>query len=94
MGAAVGVGVGICERAGVGGRRAVEQLASVVVNEGVEACTTNLCHVCFNKHLQAKRRRTTNKCEVEAGCGEEGVSVKNVDNDGKRTIRKWNVGRI
>ena len=30
------------------------QLASVVVNEGDEACTTNLCHKCFNKHLQAK----------------------------------------
>ena len=30
------------------------QLASVVVNEGDEACTTNLCQKCFNKHLQAK----------------------------------------
>ena len=30
------------------------QLASVVVNEGVEAYTTNLCQKCFNKHLQAK----------------------------------------
>ena len=30
------------------------QLASVVVNEGDEAHTTNLCQMCFNKHLQAK----------------------------------------
>ena len=30
------------------------QLASVVVNEGDEAHTTNLCQKCFNKHLQAK----------------------------------------
>ena len=30
------------------------QLASVVVNEGDEAYTTNLCQKCFNKHLQAK----------------------------------------
>ena len=30
------------------------QLASVVVNEGDEADTTNLCQMCFNKHLQAK----------------------------------------
>ena len=30
------------------------QLASVVVNEGDEADTTNLCQKCFNKHLQAK----------------------------------------
>ena len=32
------------------------QLASVVLNEGDEAHTTNLCQKCFNKHLQAKRR--------------------------------------
>ena len=25
-----------------------------MVNEGDEACTTNLCQMCFNKHLQAK----------------------------------------
>ena len=31
------------------------QLASVVVNEGDEAFSTNLCQKCFNKHLQAKR---------------------------------------
>ena len=30
------------------------QLASVLVNEGDEAYTTNLCQMCFNKHLQAK----------------------------------------
>ena len=30
------------------------QLASVVVNEGDEAYTTNLRQKCFNKHLQAK----------------------------------------
>ena len=30
------------------------QLASVVVNEGDEAYTTNLYQKCFNKHLQAK----------------------------------------
>ena len=29
------------------------QLASVVVHEGEEAYTTNLCQKCFNKHLQA-----------------------------------------
>ena len=30
------------------------QLASVVVNEGDKAYTTNLCQKCCNKHLQAK----------------------------------------
>ena len=68
------------------------QLASVVVNEGDEAKTTNLCQTCFNKHMEAKWRRTTDKCEVEAGCGKEGVSGKNVDNDGKSTISAWDVG--
>ena len=43
------------------------QLASVVVNDSDEAYTTNLCQKCFNKTLAGKRRRTTDKCEVEAG---------------------------
>ena len=30
------------------------QLASVVVNKGDEACTTNLCQTSFEKHLQVK----------------------------------------
>ena len=68
------------------------QLASVAVNEGDEACTTNLCQMCFNKHMQTKGEKTTAKCEVEAGCGKEGVSGKNVENDGKRTISAWDVG--
>ena len=29
-------------------------MASVVLIEGDEACTTTLCQKCFNKHLQAK----------------------------------------
>ena len=55
------------------------QLASVVVNEGDEAYTTNLCQMRFNKHLQAKGEEPLIKCEVEAGCGKEGVSGKNVE---------------
>ena len=65
------------------------QLASVVVSEGDEAWTTNLSNV-FQQTLAGKRRRTTDKCAVEAGCGKEGVSGKNVENDGKRTISAWN----
>ena len=34
------------------------QLASVVMNEGDEAHTTNLCQKCFNKHLQAEGEKT------------------------------------
>ena len=52
------------------------QLASVVVSEGDEAKTTNLCQKCFNKHLQAKRRKNAVKCAVETGDGKEGVSWK------------------
>ena len=37
-------------------------------------------------------RRTTDKCEVEAGGGKEAVSEKNVENDGERTISAWDVG--
>ena len=33
------------------------QLASVVLNKGDEAYTTNLCQKCFHKHLQAKREK-------------------------------------
>ena len=62
----------------------------MVVNEGDEACTTNLCQKCFNKHLQAKRRKTAVKCAVGTGGGKEGVSRKDVENDGKRTIRARN----
>ena len=43
------------------------QLASVVLNEGDEAHTTNLCQKCFNKHLQAKRSNAAFKCAVETG---------------------------
>ena len=35
------------------------QLASVVVNAGDEAYTTNLCQKCFNKLLQAKSEKKT-----------------------------------
>ena len=45
-----------------------------MVNEGDEAYTTNLCQMRFNKHLQAKGEEPLIKCEVEAGCGKEGVS--------------------
>ena len=46
----------------------------------------------FQQTLAGKRRRTTDNCEVEAGCGKEGVSGKNVENYGERTISAWDVG--
>ena len=50
----------------------------------------------FQQTLADKRRRTTDKCEVEAGGGKESVSGKNVENDGERTIRAWdgNISRV
>ena len=65
------------------------QLASVVVNAGDEAYTTNLCGKCFNK--QGKRRKTVVKCAVETGGGQGSVSRKDVENDGERTICAWDV---
>ena len=46
----------------------------------------------FQQTLAGRRRRTTDKCEVEASCGNEGVSGKNVENYGKRTKSAWDVG--
>ena len=65
------------------------------MNEGdMKSFTTNLCQKCFNMTLAGKRRKATDKCEVEAGCGKEGVSGKNVENDGKRTIPAWDAWNI
>ena len=68
------------------------QLASVVANESDEAHTTNLCQKCSNKHLQAKGEEPLTNVKVEAVCGKEGASEKNVENDGERTISAWDVG--
>ena len=68
------------------------QLASVVVNEGVEAYTTNLCQKCFNKHLQAEGEEPLTNVKWRQGCGKEGVSGKNVENDGEGTTSAWDVG--
>ena len=46
----------------------------------------------FQQTLAGNRRRTTDKCEVEASCGKEGVSGKNGENDGERAISARDVG--
>ena len=56
------------------------QLASVVIQEGEESYTTNLCQKCYNDSLKAKGRKNTEKLAVA------------LENDGKRTIRTRNVG--
>ena len=55
------------------------QLASVVLNEGDEANTTNLCQKCFNKHLQAREEKPLSNVQWRHGGGKEGVSWKNVE---------------
>ena len=54
--------------------------ASVGSGEGDEAKNDQLASEMFQQTLAGKRRRTTVKCDVEAGCGKEGVSGKNVEN--------------
>ena len=68
------------------------QLASVVVDEGDEAYTTNLCQKWFNKHLQAKGEEPLTSVKWRQVVEKEGVSVKNVENDGERAISAWDVG--
>ena len=33
---------------------------------------------------EGKRRETTDKCEVETGCGQKGVPWKDLENDGQK----------
>ena len=43
---------------------------------------------------EGNRRKTTDKRAVETVGGKEGVSWKNVGNDGERTIFAWDVGAL
>ena len=61
------------------------QLASVVVNEGDEANTTNLCQKCFNTHLQGKGEKPLSNVQWRQVVRKEGVSPKDVENDGEKT---------
>ena len=68
------------------------QLASVVVDEGDEAYTTNLCQKCFNEHLQAKGEKPLSNVQWRQVVEKKGVPRKDVKNHGKRTICTWDVG--
>ena len=58
-----------CDRQCSGKTLSYCQLASVVVNEGDEAYTTNLCQKCFNKHLQAKGEEPLKNVKWRQSCG-------------------------
>ena len=45
----------------------------------------------FQHTPAGKRRKTAVKCAVETGGGKEGVTGKDVENDGERTIIAWDV---
>ena len=69
------------------------QLASVVINEGEDSFTTNLCQKeVLQQVSQRRRRETTDKRAGETVCGEKRVPWKDLENDGKRTICTWDVG--
>ena len=52
------------------------QSASVVMQEGEESHTTDICKMCFNKSLKAKGEKTTDKCAVETVRVAEGCTVE------------------
>ena len=67
------------------------QLASVVINEGEESYTTNLCKKCFNESLKAEEKPLTN-WQWRDFRGTKGAPWKALEDDGKRTIRSRYVG--
>ena len=65
------------------------QLASVVLNEGDEANTTNLCQMCFNGHLHAKvEQPLSNVVEKKAYRGRMWKMIV------ERNISAWSVGNL
>ena len=68
------------------------QLASVVVNEGDEAFSTNLCQKCFSKHLQAKGEEPLANVKWRQVVEKKAYRGENVKNDGERAISARDVG--
>ena len=68
------------------------QLASVVMNEGDMKHTRLTCVRRVSMNAYRQKEKTAVECAVETGSGKEGVSWKNVENDGERTISALDVG--
>ena len=66
-------------------------LASVVIQEGEESHTTNICQKCYRESLKA-RGENTGKLAVETVRGAKGAPWMALEDDGKRSIRARNVG--
>ena len=68
------------------------QLSSVVINEGKESYTTNLCQMCFDNFLKVKGEKPLTNVQWRQVVEKKGVPWKDLENDGKRTICTWDVG--
>ena len=68
------------------------QFASMVVEEGGEARTANLCQQCCNERRGAAGRAEAELVAMESSRGEEGTSWKNLENRGTRAIHARYVG--
>ena len=67
------------------------QIASMVVEEGGEAHTINLCQQCYSAKLMQQGKQPLNLWQWERDSGEEGATRKDLESDGKRTISARNV---
>ena len=56
------------------------QLVSVVIDEGEESYTTNLCQMCFNNSLKANGEEPLTNVQWRQGCEEKRVSSKDLEN--------------
>ena len=68
------------------------QLASVVVKEGEESDTTNLCQKYYGESLKSEGDEPLTKRQWYDFVEKKGASWKALEKDGKRTIRTRNVG--
>ena len=70
------------------------QLVSVVVNEGDEAYTTNLCQKCFNKRLQAEGEKPLSNVQWRQAVERKAYRGRMWRKDGERTLFAWDVGAL
>ena len=69
------------------------QFASVVVNNGEEAHTFNLCQQCYNERLTAHGQAPLKSWQWKGSRGKEGASWQIVDKCWEDRTREGNAGR-
>ena len=70
------------------------QLASVVIKEGEESHTTNLCQKCYNESLKAKGDEPLTKRQWHGFVEKNGATWKTLENDGKKNNACERCGNI